>query len=103
MRHRCNVTRDLPRNLPRNLRTDPGKRVCETASLGRGVRRKIYELGHTLVLTRGYRRITFGRIAIGDDMACSGIVLVVDDDVEIRETVSALLQHEGYTVIRAEN
>lgn len=36
-------------------------------------------------------------------MACSGIVLVVDDDVEIRETVSALLQHEGYTVIRAEN
>lgn len=36
-------------------------------------------------------------------MTCSGIVLVVDDDVEIRETVSALLQHEGYTVIRAEN
>lgn len=36
-------------------------------------------------------------------MACSGIVLVVDDDAEIRETLSALLQHEGYTVVRAEN
>ena len=36
-------------------------------------------------------------------MACSGIVLVVDDDAEIRETLSALLQHEGYTVLRAEN
>ena len=36
-------------------------------------------------------------------MSCSGIVLVVDDDVEIRETLSALLQHEGYTVVRAEN
>jgi CheY-like chemotaxis protein len=36
-------------------------------------------------------------------MACSGIVLVVDDDAEIRETLSALLQHEGYTVFRAEN
>ena len=29
--------------------------------------------------------------------------LVVDDDAEIRETLSALLQHEGYTVVRAEN
>lgn len=36
-------------------------------------------------------------------MACSGTVLVVDDDVEIRETLSALLQNEGYTVVRAEN
>ncbi len=36
-------------------------------------------------------------------MTCSGIVLVVDDDAEIRETLSALLQHEGYTVLRAEN
>ena len=32
-----------------------------------------------------------------------GKVLVVDDDVEIRETLSALLQHEGYDVSRAEN
>jgi CheY-like chemotaxis protein len=30
-------------------------------------------------------------------------VLVVDDDAEIRDTLSALLQHEGYTVVRAEN
>jgi CheY-like chemotaxis protein len=36
-------------------------------------------------------------------MACSGTVLVVDDDVEIRETLSALLKHEGYTVLSAEN
>jgi CheY-like chemotaxis protein len=36
-------------------------------------------------------------------MASSGIVLVVDDDAEIRETLSALLQNEGYTVVRAEN
>jgi two-component system response regulator CpxR len=36
-------------------------------------------------------------------MACSGIVLVVDDDAEIRETLSALLEHEGYTVLSAEN
>src|SRR3989442_1487415 len=36
-------------------------------------------------------------------MVCSGIVLVVDDDAEIRETLSTLLQHEGYTVVRAEN
>jgi CheY-like chemotaxis protein len=33
----------------------------------------------------------------------SGTVLVVDDDAEIRDTLSALLQHEGYTVVRAEN
>jgi CheY-like chemotaxis protein len=33
----------------------------------------------------------------------SETVLVVDDDAEIRETLSTLLQHEGYTVVRAEN
>jgi two-component system response regulator CpxR len=32
-----------------------------------------------------------------------GTVLVVDDDVEIRETLTSLLQHEGYSVLRAEN
>jgi CheY-like chemotaxis protein len=36
-------------------------------------------------------------------IASSGIVLVVDDDAEIRETLSQLLQQEGYTVLRAEN
>jgi CheY-like chemotaxis protein len=36
-------------------------------------------------------------------MASSDIVLVVDDDAEIRETLSTLLEHEGYTVLRAEN
>jgi CheY-like chemotaxis protein len=33
----------------------------------------------------------------------AGTVLVVDDDGEIRDTLTALLQHEGYTVISAEN
>jgi two-component system response regulator CpxR len=28
---------------------------------------------------------------------------VVDDDAEIRDTLTSLLQHEGYTVLRAEN
>jgi CheY-like chemotaxis protein len=36
-------------------------------------------------------------------VASSGIVLVVDDDAEIRETLTQLLQQEGYTVLRAEN
>ena len=36
-------------------------------------------------------------------MANFGTVLVVDDDVEIRETLTSLLQHEGYSVLRAEN
>jgi CheY-like chemotaxis protein len=36
-------------------------------------------------------------------ISSSGIVLVVDDDVEIRETLSHLLQQEGYTVLRAAN
>jgi CheY-like chemotaxis protein len=35
--------------------------------------------------------------------ASSGTVLVVDDDAEIRDTLSQLLQQEGYTVLRAEN
>ena len=30
-------------------------------------------------------------------------VLVVDDDGEIRDTLTSLLQHEGYTVLGAEN
>jgi CheY-like chemotaxis protein len=33
----------------------------------------------------------------------TGTVLVVDDDAEIRETLTGLLEHEGYTVLRAEN
>ena len=36
-------------------------------------------------------------------VASSGIVLVVDDDAEIRETLTHLLQAEGYTVLRAAN
>jgi CheY-like chemotaxis protein len=36
-------------------------------------------------------------------IASSGIVLVVDDDVEIRDTLAQLLQQEGYTVLRAAN
>jgi CheY-like chemotaxis protein len=36
-------------------------------------------------------------------MMASGTVLVVDDDAEIRDALCALLQHEGYTVVRAEN
>jgi CheY-like chemotaxis protein len=36
-------------------------------------------------------------------MASSGTVLVVDDDAEIRETMTLLLEQEGYTVIAAEN
>jgi two-component system response regulator CpxR len=36
-------------------------------------------------------------------LASSGIVLVVDDDAEIRETLTHLLEEEGYTVLRAAN
>jgi CheY-like chemotaxis protein len=36
-------------------------------------------------------------------MLSAGTVLVVDDDIEIRETLATLLQHEGYTVRCAEN
>lgn len=36
-------------------------------------------------------------------MASAGTILVVDDDAEIRDTLTSLLQHEGYTVLRAEN
>jgi CheY-like chemotaxis protein len=36
-------------------------------------------------------------------MASSGTVLVVDDDAEIRETLTLLLEQEGYTVLGAEN
>jgi CheY-like chemotaxis protein len=36
-------------------------------------------------------------------IASAGVVLVVDDDVEIRETLTQLLQQEGYTVLRAAN
>jgi CheY-like chemotaxis protein len=36
-------------------------------------------------------------------LASSGIVLVVDDDAEIRETLTHLLEDEGYTVLRAAN
>jgi len=30
-------------------------------------------------------------------------ILVVDDDAEIRSTLTELLEHEGYAVVRAEN
>ena len=36
-------------------------------------------------------------------IASSGTVLVVDDDCEIRETLTQLLQKEGYTVLGAAN
>lgn len=36
-------------------------------------------------------------------LASSGTVLVVDDDAEIRETLTLLLQQEGYKVLGAEN
>jgi CheY-like chemotaxis protein len=36
-------------------------------------------------------------------VATPGTVLVVDDDVEIRDTLAELLQQEGYAVLRAEN
>src|SRR5579862_5437445 len=40
---------------------------------------------------------------VGSMATTFGTVLVVDDDVEIRETLTSLLQHEGYSVLRAEN
>jgi len=36
-------------------------------------------------------------------IASSGTVLVVDDDCEIRETMTHLLEQEGYTVLTAAN
>ena len=36
-------------------------------------------------------------------ISSSGIVLVVDDDIEIRETLTHLLEVEGYTVLGAAN
>jgi CheY-like chemotaxis protein len=37
------------------------------------------------------------------ERGCQGTVLVVDDDVDIRETLCAVLEASGYPVVTAEN